>query len=137
MTNIISSDANLGGITLLTHYCMFNDSDSITHFSNDVDSDLYHALPNLYAVCISDNSQANRKITAGFVLKTTYTHNDPEFLDALVNIVSQKAELQPYYNDKTSFLPAKLNVTGKPLAEAEFLQIMQQQFLKFNVDGKA
>lgn len=137
MNKIISSDANSGGVSLLTHYCLFNNSDSITHFSNDTDSDLYQLLPNLYAVCISDNSQANRKITAGLVLKTTYTHDDPEFLDALVNIVSQKAELQPYYNDKTSFLPAKLNVTGKPLTEAEFLQIMQQQFLKFNVDGKA
>lgn len=137
MNKIISSDANSGGVSLLTHYCLFNNSDSITHFSNDTDSDLYQLLPNLYAVCISDNSQANRKITAGFVLKTTYTHDDPEFLDTLVNIVSQKPELQSYYNDKTSFLPAKLNVTGKPLTEAEFLQIMQQQFLKFNVDGKA
>lgn len=137
MKKIISSDANSGGVSLLTHYCLFNDSDSITHFSNDTDSDLYQLLPNLYAVCISDNSQANRKITAGLVLKTTYTHDDPEFIDALVNIVSQEAELQPYYNDKISFLPAKLNVAGKPLTEAEFLQIIQQQFLKFNVDGKA
>ncbi|MAK31818.1 hypothetical protein [Acinetobacter sp.] len=137
MKILSSSDADLGGVTLLTHYCLFNDSDSITHFSSDVDSELYQALPHLYAVCISDNSHANRKITAGFVVKTTYTHNDAEFLDALTNIVVQKSELQPYFNDQVSFLPAKINVTVQPLTEAEFLQVMQSQFLKFNVDGKA
>ncbi|KGT48118.1 hypothetical protein [Acinetobacter sp. HR7] len=137
MKIVSSSDAELGGVTLLTHYCLFNDSDSITHFSNDTDSDLYELLPNLYAVCISDNSQENRKVTAGFVIKTTYTHNDSEFLNALINIVNQKSELKPYYNDKTSFLPAKLSATGKPLTEAEFLQVMQHQFLKFNVDGRS
>lgn len=135
---VISSEANQGGLSLILHHCFFNGAESITHYVHNVDPDLYKSLPNLYVVCISDNSGKHRQIKAGFSLKTSYTHNDPEFLNVIFNTISSAVPALSQFCDKNySFLPAKLSTSDHQLTEDEFLRAMVQQYMKYNVDGKA
>ena len=76
-----------GGVTTSLFHCVFNDDGSITHYLDEADPGLSQALPNTYAVCLADNSGATRKVVAGFVAKTTFTHNDSGFQDAMYGIV--------------------------------------------------
>ncbi len=134
----VSSIANeKGGVTLLLFHCYFNASESLTHYMHDLDHSLYSELPYLYSVCIADNSTNNKKITAAFSIKTTYHHDDPDFINVLTNVVSIDQGLLSHLNDKTTFLPARINVSGQPLTEKEHLQVSVQQFMKHNVDGRA
>ncbi len=127
-----------GGVTMPLFHCIFNNFDSITHFMRTYDEVLYRQLKNTYAVCISDNSGLNRKIVAGFIVKTSYSHNDPEFLNAITKIGLSTKELSSYIGSNTSFLPARLGVMGsEPLSESEMLNVMLQQYLKFSTAGNA
>lgn len=132
-----STATDKGGLAVLLFHCYFNGSESITHFMHDLDTSLYSDLPNLYTVCIADNSTQNKKITAAFTIKTTHDHNDPDFINILTNVVSIDQDLLAHLNDKTTFLPARINFSGQPLTEKEHLQISVQQFMKHNVDGRA
>lgn len=127
-----------GGVTIPLFHCIFNGYDSITSFMRNYDEGLYKQLENIYAVCISDNRGPSKNIVAGFMIKTSYTHNDPEFLDVITEVAQSAKELNPYIGRNTSFLPARLSVTGSPpLSESEMLHVMSQQFLKFSAAGNA
>lgn len=136
---MIETATSPGQISMLVFHCFFNGSDSITHFDHDFDLELYNNLDHLYGVLIADNSTANKKITAGFALKTTLTHHQPGFLEILSGIDSINEGLAEHIHPKSSFLPFKINVgkTDAPLSENEYLQLMYNQFMRFNVDGKA
>jgi len=137
MKTVTTMAEDKGGVTLLLFHCYFNASESITHFMHDLDLTLYPELPNLYSVCIADNTTANKKVTAAFAIKTTYNHNDADFINVLTNVVATDPELLSHLNDKTTFLPAKLKINGQPLSEKEYLQVSLQQYMKHNVDGRA
>jgi len=127
-----------GGVTIPLFHCIFNEYESITHFMRTYDEVLYKKLENLYAVCISDNSGPKKKIVAGFIVKTSYTHNDSEFLDAITEVALSTEELKQHVGRNTSFLPARLGITGStPPSEPEMLNVMSQQFLKFSTAGNA
>jgi hypothetical protein len=78
-------------------------------------------LPNLYVICLSDNSGSTRKIVAGFFVKTSYSHEDPEFLDTTTVVAKSTKELSKLVGAKTSLLHARLDVVGSepPLSEDE------------------
>lgn len=127
-----------GGVTIPIFHCVFNGHESITSFTREFDENMYRALPNLYAICLSDNSSAARKIVAGFFIKTSYTHQDPEFLDAITAVAKSTKELSKFMEVKSSFLPARLGPTdSEPLSELEMLKIMSEQSLKFSAAGNA
>lgn len=135
---VISSEANQGGLSLIMHHCFFNGVESITHYVHDFDTDLYKNLPNLYVICISDNSGKHRQIKAGFSLKTSYTHNDSEFLNVIFNTINSAVPALSQFCDKNySFLPAKLSISDLQFTEDDFVKIMVQQYMKFNIDGTA
>jgi hypothetical protein len=122
-----------GGLSALLFHCFFNGDESITHYMHNIDSDLYEELTNLYAVCIASTTDKRKTVLAGFVIKTSYTHNDTDFIDTLINAVSMEPQLNDLIGDNTSFLPARLGITGnKPPTETEMLRIMVGQHLKFS-----
>lgn len=135
----VMSDSNQkGGLSLLLFHCFFNKSESITRFMHDIDLELYRSLPNLYAVCIAEASKKHKKLTAGFFIKTTYTHHDSDFVVALNNAVSTDPRLKSLINEHSSFLPARLNIAGDtPPSETEMLRVMMTQALKHSVAGTA
>ena len=134
----IADSNQKGGLSLLLFHCFFNDSESITHFMHDVDLELYHSLPNLYAVCIAETSKKHKKLTAGFFIKTSYTHHDSDFVTTLSNAVSTDQKLKSLINEHSSFLPARLGITGDtPPTETEMLRVMMTQALKHGVAGTA
>ncbi len=127
-----------GGVTIPVFHCVFNGYDSITSYMRDYDEGMYKILDNLYAVCVSDNSGSKRKIVAGFIVKTSYTHNDSEFFGAITEAAQSAKELSQYLGSNASFLPARIGVKGSSsLSESEMLEVMSQQSLKFNVGGNA
>ena len=129
---------NESKVSIVLFHCFFNGSESITHFEHTFDLALYDSLENLYCVLISDNSGLHRKITAGFAIKTTLDHDHPEFLDLLSGSKLVIPEFENYLiKNATSFIPAKLITGESPLTEKEFLQIMHQQYMRYNIDGLA
>lgn len=127
-----------GGVTIPLFHCIFNGAESITHYLRDYDEGLYEALPNIFAICISNNKGSRRKIVAGFIVKTSYGANDAEFLPALLGAAKSTAEINPLLTKSSSLLPAILRIPGTELpTENEMLQVMQQQFLKFSTGGHA
>lgn len=132
------SDSNQkGGLSVLLFHCLFNSNGSVTHFMHDFDVELYHSLPNLYAVCISDTSSKRKKITAGFFIKTSYSHQDSDFIGALTNVVSIDTGMKSLINERSSFLPARIGISGAPPSEDEMLRAVVTQALKHGVGGSA
>ncbi|MGQ1270019.1 hypothetical protein ACT4XR_19970 (plasmid) [Acinetobacter baumannii] len=135
---ILSFDASdRGGLTVLLFHCFFNGSESITHFTHDINLELYEGLPNLYSVCIADSSTSNKKVTAAVFIKTNLHHEDPDFSTTLVNVLSINPDLHSHLNEKTKFLAARIKMDGPPLSEREYLKISVTQYMKHNVDGRA
>jgi len=127
-----------GGVTIPVFDCIFHGVESIESFAREFDVGLYQTLPNLYGICLSDNSNGRRKIVAGFSVKTSYTHDDEEFLPAITAAVVSSEKLRPFLGPQTTFLPARLGVVGSaPLSEQEMLRLMATQFLKYAVGGNA
>ncbi len=111
-------------------------SNCLTSFTKDFDVGMYEILPNLYVVCIANKRGSSKNIDAGFIIKTTYTHDDPEFCDVITGVAESSQELKKFVDVNTSFFPARLKVAGsEPLSENEMLRIMFQQKLKFSTDG--
>lgn len=138
MPQVISSSAQKDGLSILLFHCLFNDDGSITHFTHEYDPELYQALPNLYAVCIADRSGNSRKITGGFVIKTSYTHNDKDFLATLTNAMSIEPRMNALIGTHSSFLPARVGIpVDGPITEAEMLRVMLDQSLKHSAVGSA
>ncbi len=127
-----------GGLSIPVLHCIFNGYNSVTHYVHELDREMYEALPNLYAICIADNHQSYKKIVAGLFIKTSYTHEEAEFLDVLSAIVSTTPELKDLSWERISFFPARLGVKGAaPLSEEQMLAIISNQRLKHAVVGNA
>ena len=142
MPQVISENANKGGVSVLLFHCLFNEGGSITHFMHDFDSELYRSLPHLYMVCIAEPTNKCKKLAGGlaggFVIKTSYTHNDHDFLATLTNTVSVEPRLKNLISSRSSFLPAHLGAPGDaPITEAEMLRAMMTQALKHGAAGVA
>jgi len=126
-----------GGLTIPLFHCIFNNG-SITHYDRKYDAKLYTSLPNLYAVCIANKNSGMRRVVGGFFVKTSYSHNDEGFIDAIAAAAQSATELLPLLNGNTSFLPARLNAPlDPPLTEQEMLDVMLEQYVKFSTHGTA
>lgn len=132
MNAISRNSIEKGGATACLFSCLFDKFESVTHFTHSHPQELLNRLQNIYAVCVAINTSKTKKIISGFVVKTSYTHNDNDFLGALENIL----ELYPNLagNEKASnisFLPAKIGVIDDQLlSEHEMIQLLVQQRLK-------
>jgi hypothetical protein len=134
MTDYVSQKATKkGGLSICLFHCVFNGFESLTHFTTTHPQELYDLLPNIYAVCIADNSDGQKKIVAGFVIKTSYVADDEDFLGSLQNTLSLYPELRSATDGKDcSYLPAKIGLSdSKPLSEDELIRLMLQQQLKY------
>jgi hypothetical protein len=126
---------NKGGVTILVFFCTFNGHESITSFTKDFDVGMYKCLPNLYAVCVVNKRGSSKNIDAGFIIKTSYTDNDPEFRDVITGVVESCEELKEFVGENTSFFSVRLKVAGsEPLSENEMQRTVLQQRLKFCTD---
>lgn len=135
---LVKSDSNQkGGLSALLFHCLFNSNGSVTHFMHDFDVEFYHSLPNLYAVCIADTSPNQKNITAGFFIKTSYSHHDSDFIGALTNVLSIDTGMKHLINERSSFLPARIGLSGPPPSEDEMLRTIVTQALKHGVGGRA
>ena len=122
-----------GGVSVLLFHCFFNGDESITHFMHEFDPALYKALPYLYAVCIAKTTKKAKTVLAGFFIKTSYTHNDPDFMDALNLAIVSAPAFQALIGADTSYLPARISFVGDtPPTEAEMVRVMLGQHLKFS-----
>jgi hypothetical protein len=134
----ISDSTEEGGVTALLFHCIFNADGSATHFMHDADDGLSRSLPNVYAVCIARRESRHKRVMAGFVVKTTHTHDDPDFVDALNNAVRAESALANLVDERSSFFPARLGVSGAaPLTEDEMLRVLIAQSFKHGAVGTA
>jgi hypothetical protein len=102
------------------------------------DEALYKALPNLYALCLTDSIYGTKRVVAGLIIKTSFTHHDSEFIDAITALAKTIPNLSDLVSQQASFLPARLGVMGQaPLLEDEMLSIMIKQSLKHSSAGSA
>lgn len=122
---------NQGGESLMLFHCSFNGDGTVTHYVHDMLEDIYKRLPNMYAVIIADNSTEKRRLVGGFVIKTSKTDEDPDFIETLRTATCVSNDLMGLLNPKTSFLPARIGVQGEsPITEDEMLTVINQQYFK-------
>lgn len=133
----MSESEQKGGFSMVLFHCLFHDNGSFTSFMHDFDVDSYHALPNLYAVCVANKSPGKKKITAGFFIKTNYSDEDVDFIGTLNNVVSSIPEIARLVSANTSFLPGRIKLTGAPISESEMIRAITSQALKHGVGGSA
>jgi hypothetical protein len=138
MAKILSDDATKAGVSFLLFHCIFNGDGSITHFMHDIDLESYQSLPNMYAVCIAERAGKQRKVTGGFFIRTSYTHDDKDFDNALAIAAAGVPRLDKLITKDSSFLPARVQTpAGPPLTEKEMLKAMLSQQLKHSSMGMA
>lgn len=125
-----------GGVTVPLNWCVFNGFDSILHDTVSTDVALLERLPNVYAVCIAKRNSSPKTIVGGFFIRTTYTHDDPEFPDALANSMAMVPEFHRFAPEFHSFLPAKVRAP-LDVTEEQMLDVLVSQKLKFTTGGTA
>lgn len=124
---------------LLFFHCVFYGEESIDHYMHEFDHELYRSLPNLYAVCIAETTKEHKKLTAGFFIKTDYTHHDSEFMGILCKAIDLIPRLKKRINENSSLIPIRLGIDQEeiPPTELEVLEVMVTQNLKISVGGIA
>jgi hypothetical protein len=129
---------NQGGLTTPLFHCIFNGSESITGFMHETKEELVAILPHLYAVCLTNTAQGSKQVLAGFVVKTSFTHHDAGFLDALNGLVSSIPSLSRLRDHQSTLLPARIEIKGtEPLSEEDLSRLMVRQFVRHSVGGNA
>ncbi len=127
-----------GGVTTPLFHCIFNGAESITGFMHETKDELVIILPHLYAVCLTNATRGSKQVVAGFVVKTSFTHYDAGFLDALNGVVSATPSLNRLRDDQSTLLPARIEITETgPLSEEDFSRLMVHQFVKHSISGNA
>ncbi|MGR5113042.1 hypothetical protein [Vibrio jasicida] len=120
-------------LTTVLFHCVFNKDLSITYFmEEDVDEVTTH-LPNLYVVSLCQREQGNIKnIVGAMIVRTSLSHNEQSFSEALYDLCLTKKELSPFMSSKqVTFLPAIVSFDGDPLLkEEECIEIVTQQYWK-------
>lgn len=126
-----------GSVTIPLFHCIFNAGGSITHWATTYERALYEVLPHLYLVCLADNRVKPRQIVGAFMIKTSRHHNDPDFAECLGIAETLMEGLQPHMHAEISFLPARIDISGEPPEERDFLRLAMQQYTKFSAEGSA
>lgn len=136
MENILSKpSAGKGSVSVVRFHCIVsNDGESVTSFTTEIDPGLLQILDNFYVVCIAETNKRRKRVTAGFAMKTSLTHNDKlEFPDALLAGVESMPDLKKIWNKNSSFFPFKINIPDQNLLSEElFLYLFAQQAQKIN-----
>ena len=127
-----------GGLTIPLLHCLFH-GEAVTHFLHEYDPALYAVLPNLYAACIAQTEGGRRSVVAGLFVKTSYSHHDEEFADALTAAMSSIERLRPLVGPRTSFLPSRVTLAegSTPITEWEMLRTLHQKWLQHSSAGAA
>lgn len=125
-----------GGVVVPLNWCTFNEFDSIQHDTFTTEPELSKLLPNVYAVCIARRNSDPKAIVGGFFVRTSYTHNDPEFSDALAKAMYAVPEFRKFAPELHSFLPARVSAP-LDVTENEMLKVLFSQKLKFTTGGSA
>ncbi|WP_343742150.1 hypothetical protein [Herbaspirillum huttiense] len=128
-----------GGVSIPLLECIFHQGISTTHFTYDFEPSLYDLLENLYIIVVANNSYRPRSIPVGIVVKTSYTHEDPEFLSAVCSLLSESQNVAKHFDPEVcSLLPMRLKLShGKPITENEMLYYLQMQYFKFAPSGNS
>ncbi|MFL6671725.1 MAG: hypothetical protein ACJ8LG_00365 [Massilia sp.] len=125
-----------GGVAVPLNWCVFSSFDSVLHDAFSTDLELLRVLPNVYAVCIARRNSNPKTIVGGFFVRTTYTHDDPEFSNALANAMAAVPAFREFSPELHSFLPAKVRAP-LDITEDEMLKVLFSQKLKFTTGGSA
>lgn len=125
-----------GGVAVPLNWCVFSGFDSVLHDAFTTDPELLTHLPNVYAVCIAQRKSNPKMIVGGFFVRTSYTHEDLEFSDALANAMAAVPEFRKFAPELHSFLPAKVRAP-LDITEDEMLKLLWSQKLKFTTGGTA
>lgn len=125
-----------GGVAVPLNWCVFDGFNSVLHDTFSTDPELLRVLPNVYAVCIAQRSSIPKKIVGGFFVRTSYTHNDAEFADALANAMAAVPAFRELVPELHSFLPARVDAP-LDVTEDEMLTVLLSQKLKFTTGGSA
>ena len=125
-----------GGVAVPLNWCVFSGFDSILHDTFSAEPELLKQLHNVYAVCIARRNSNPKMIVGGFFVRTSYTHEDPEFSDALANAMAAIPEFRKFAPELHSFLPARVRAP-LDITEEEMLKLLWSQKLKFTTGGSA
>jgi hypothetical protein len=125
-----------GGVTVPLNWCVFSGFDSLLHDTISTEPELLERLSNVYAVCIARRDSNPKEIVGGFFVRTFYTHDDPEFPEALASAMAAIQEFQKFAPEAHSFLPARVKAP-LDITEEEMLRILLSQKLKFTTGGNA
>lgn len=128
--------AGKGGVSVPLNWCTFNGFDSMLHDTFTTDTELLKLLTNVYAVCIARRDSKPREIVGGFFVRTSYTHDDPEFAASLANAMAAVPAFSGFAPELHTFLPAKVSAP-LDIPEVDMLRLLMSQKLKFSTGGTA
>jgi len=124
--------SNKVGIIQNLFHCVFNALEgTIEHHYHKPDTKLYHSLPNLYLICIASSQSGHRKIEGAVSIKTTRSHDEPGFNEAVRDLIITLKEFSHIVNAEFSILPAKISIDGPPLSDKELINLATKQYMKF------
>ena len=136
--NISAVPAKNRGLTVALVYCTFQGYNSMTHYMQRGIEEFEKSLPNLYSISIAKNSKGKKDIVAGLVIKTSYTHQDAEFMDAIRLAIKASDKIKHLLDeDNISFLPARLASEDANCQEEALVYVMYQQFVKHSTAWQA
>jgi hypothetical protein len=125
-----------GGVAVPLNWCVFNGFDSVRHDTFSTDPELLRLLPHVYAICIARRDSDPKVIVGGFFVRTSYTHDDVGFSEALGGAMAAVPAFQEFAPEAHSFLPARMRAP-LDITEDEMLKVLFSQKLKFTTGGNA
>jgi hypothetical protein len=91
--------------SILLFHCLFDNYGVSGHWAHPCNIRSYMALPDLYAICMMDESSRPETMTAAFLFKTSVPFDSPGFLPELLTLVRRVPQLQAVTFPNTGFLP--------------------------------
>lgn len=121
-----------GGGSILMLHCLFNEMHSVTHFLHEYSVEDLESFPNYYAVLIAKKTAQGKRIKAGFVMKSTYHHKDPDFTSNLKMALFTTENLKSFSQSKVvTFLPTRFELKdSQPMTENEMVKILVEQAVR-------
>ncbi len=113
--------------TLLLFSCLFDSYGVSSHRSHSYDHDSYHALQDLYAICVVDELLRPEKMVASLIIKTNIPFGVPGFLNGITTIIGLIPELASVTHEHCGLIPAPISVeSAHPLSEDQALYVCKQ-----------
>ena len=125
-------------LTMPFYACFLFVDGAVTGYEIEYDDAAYQALPNLYLVNILNVVDGAKRLVAGQFIKTSKTHEEADFAEAIHGAASLCPPLHPFLQVPHSFIPSRIIAPGgNKLTENEMKGLFFNKSVAMNSGGHA